>query len=320
MLLSGLLKEKINKIVESYSLRDLAKESEKLSEHYRHRDSSRFLDVLSSDRERLAYLIARLPATYAAGYQTLMEMQRRMPEEKIESFLDVGAGPGTLFLAALEAGLPLRQVTLIERDRGFIQLGQKLCPPVSEIPQEWVCQDLKNNFTFKPHDLVVASYVLNEMNGSDRNALLTRLWEVTQKVLIIIEPGTRAGFESLKAMREHLLLQGAHLVAPCPHSERCPSDWCHFSARIERTSLHRKIKDATLNYEDEKFCYLIFSKKKIESCQARVIRHPYKGSGFIKLQLCSKNGIEEKTLTKKNKQNYLSAKKIEWGDEFTIDL
>jgi ribosomal protein RSM22 (predicted rRNA methylase) len=150
---------------------------------------------------------------------------------------------------------------------------------------------------------------------------LEKLWGLANKLLILIEPGTKVAFESLMQIRQSLLSQGAHLMAPCPHSNHCPflgKDWCHFSARVERSSLHRKTKDATLNYEDEKFSYLIFSKNKFEPCQSRVLRRPFKGTGFVKLQLCSTNEIEMKTITKKDKINYSRSKKVECGDDFIL--
>jgi ribosomal protein RSM22 (predicted rRNA methylase) len=235
--------------------------------------------------------------------------------------LDVGAGPGTAFLAIAETTFPLKNVTFIERDAGFIALGKRLTSHLDHIEQDWICQDLRKEFNVEPHDLVIASYSLNELMLNDRLELLNKLWKLTKKILVIIEPGTKAAFESLKIMREHMRSQEAHLIAPCPHFNSCPlkeNDWCHFAARIERSSLHRKTKLATLNYEDEKFSYMVFSKNKIDPCHARVIRHPYKGSGFVKLQVCYKNGIEEKTITKKNKLHYLQSKKIQWGDEFLV--
>lgn len=314
------LKEKIQSLTDGLSLPELVKESEKLTLQYRNKAEGQSLNALVSDNQRLAYLAARFPATYAVGYQVLEEAKRRLGSAlSIYTFLDIGAGPGTLFMSAMEAGFPLSKATMIERDPGFIRLGKQISSMHSQVAQEWICQDVRKELAVQPHDLVVASYSLNELGEKDRLEILKSLWGLTKNILIIIEPGTKASFESLKAMRENLLLQGAHLIAPCPHSERCPlkeNDWCHFSSRIERSSLHRKAKLATLNYEDEKFSYLIFSKNKIPTCHSRVLRHPYKGSGFIKLQLCSKTGIEEKTITKKNKQLYSSSKKIEWGDEF----
>jgi ribosomal protein RSM22 (predicted rRNA methylase) len=311
---------KIESLINRFSLGEISSARKELTQRYRDKDYSNYFNSLESDPQRLAYLAARLPATYAVVYRVLIEMLKRCNLEPFHSLLDVGAGPGTVLLAALEAGFPLLRATMVERDRGFIKLGKELVG--DSIEQNWLSQDIAKESMLQPHDLIIASYSLGELCEQDRMKVLEKIWHLTNKILIIIEPGTKAAFESLKKMREHLLMNGGHLVAPCPHSEKCPmkeKDWCHFPARVERTSLHRKIKEATLNYEDEKFSYIIFSKNKVEPCQTRVVRHPFKGKGFIKLQLCSKHGIEEKTITKKNKSQFSYSRKIAWGDEFLLN-
>jgi ribosomal protein RSM22 (predicted rRNA methylase) len=291
------LKNKINSLIEGISLNELTKERKNLTLHYRERGPNSPLNSLSTDKQRLSYLLTRLPATFAAIHQVLLQLK-----EPVYSLLDLGAGPGTALLAALEAGLSITKATLIERDPGFAALGRSLL----SFEARWLCQDLKKDFTLEPHDLVIASYSLGELREKDRMDVLEKFWQCTEKFLVIIEPGTKAAFESLMQMRQALIEKGAHLIAPCPHSQKCPNDWCHFSARVERSSFHRKMKEGTLNYEDEKFCYVIFSKKQIEPCQARVLRAPQKESGYIKLQLCTKEGITEKRIPKM---------KIKWGDE-----
>jgi len=313
MLINDQLLSKIKLMLEGLSLKELALARQELTDLYRKRVKNNF--KLSAP-QRLAYLTARLPATYAVVYQVFVEMKKRCPDFLPSTLLDAGAGPGTVPLAAMGIGLPIRSATLVEKDPHFIVLGKRLVAP--DLEQKWLCQDMTQELNIDPHDLVVASYSLGELSEKDRNRIVIKLWQLTKKILIIIEPGTKVGFESLKKVREILLLNSGFLVAPCPHSEKCPmgeNDWCHFAARIERSSLHRKIKDATLNYEDEKFCYTIFSKNKVEPCQNRIVRHPFKGKGFIKLQLCSRNCFEEKTITKKNKPQFSLARKLNWGDE-----
>lgn len=313
------LTSKIEALLSGQSLKALSREREKLTWQYKGSGSGKEIATLGSDAQRLAYLAARLPATYAAISQVLVECQKRSKGAPIASLLDIGAGPGTALLAAAEL-LPLSAATMVERDKGFIALGEQLTGDLEGIEKHWICQGVTKNLNSQPHDLVIASYALGELKENDRLQLVEKLWGLSQKFLILIEPGSKAGFESLMTLRQSLLLQGAHLIAPCPHAQRCPlqqsSDWCHFAARLERTSLHRKTKDATLNYEDEKFSYLIFSRNLYEPCQSRVIRRPFKGEGFVKLQLCHRTGIEEKTVTKKNKTDYSHAKKLEWGNEF----
>ena len=97
-------------------------------------------------------------------------------------------------------------------------------------------------------------------------------------------------------------------------------DWCHFSQRVERTSQHRQLKGGTLGYEDEKFSYLIAAKPiagktDVASAAARIVRHPGKHSGHVKLSLCTPQGqIENRTVARSNKAAYKSARKAEWGD------
>jgi ribosomal protein RSM22 (predicted rRNA methylase) len=313
MQLSKELNSKIESLISGVSMRDIYDSRKELTEIYRAGGSKNFNLTL---RHRLAYLIARFPATYAVVCQVFAELKRRCGDLGPSTLLDIGAGPGTVLLAARQAALPITSATLIEKEPGFIQIGKELSD--GTIDHDWLCRDIVKESNFTSHDLVVASYSLGELTEKDRSHVLIKLWQLTKKILIIIEPGTQAGFESLIRMREILLLHSGHLVAPCPHAEKCPmqeNDWCHFSARIERSSLHRKIKEATLNYEDEKYCYVIFSKNKVEPCQSRVVRHPYKGAGFIKLQLCSSHHLEEKTITKKNKSQFSQARKLNWGDE-----
>jgi ribosomal protein RSM22 (predicted rRNA methylase) len=314
-----LLNSKIESMVNGHSLKALAKEREALTRLYRGNDLKKELKPLPTDSQRLSYLATRVPATYVAVYKVLMELIERAGGEKIHSLLDVGAGPGTALLAAAQACPELKIATLLERDPGFIDLGRCLTEDIEGIEKKWVCQDMTRGLPQITPDLAIASYCLNELKEQDRLRVVKELFKLTNKFLILLEPGTRVAFESLMQIRECLLAEGAHLIAPCPHSKSCPllgKDWCHFSARVERSSLHRKTKNATLNYEDEKFSYLIFSKISFEPCRARVLQRPFKGTGYIKLQLCSTHGIENKTVTKKDKTSYCYSRKIECGDDY----
>lgn len=314
-----MIKDKIESFLIGCSLNDLTKERENLTQIYRGSDFRGRIDSLGTDYQRLAYIATRLPATHGAVFQVLTELKRRCGDPAISSLLDIGAGPGTALLAAVQASLPLTSATLLERDPGFIKIGKELTKDFTEIEQNWICQDLIDPWSLSSPDLIIASYSLNELQEKDRLLLVEKLWDLTKNFLVIIEPGTKAAFESMKKIRQSLIFKGGHLIAPCPHSNQCPlteKDWCHFSVRVERSSFHRQMKGGTLNYEDEKFSYLIFSKTKFEPCRSRVLRHPFKGKGFVKFQFCSTLELEQKTITRKNKPEYLRAKKIEWGDSF----
>jgi ribosomal protein RSM22 (predicted rRNA methylase) len=311
------LRAEIERITENLPLSILAKESEILSSHYRSHQWS-----LATDNQRLAYLVCRLPATYAAVQYVLHELVKRGFNDSLETLLDVGAGPGTALWAAASLFPSLKIGILLEWDEGFIALGKRLAKALPRpIEIEYQKRDIRKEWDAAAHDLVIASYSLGELEEKERLAVLDTLWLKTKKTLVIIEPGTPRGFSHLLTMRKHLLEQGAHLAAPCPSSGACPvegKEWCHFYARLDRSSLHRKVKGGTLNYEDEKFSYLVFTKEPINPCEARVVRHPFKGSGFVKLKICHQSQIKEMTITRKEKEYFHYIKKIEWGDSASL--
>ena len=139
-------------------------------------------------------------------------------------------------------------------------------------------------------------------------------------MLLIIEPGTPESFKKMKKIREYLITCGGNVIAPCIHNKKCElpeNDWCQFTCRISRSKLHKVLKGGESPFEDEKFFYLAISKNKENSTRkefARVLRHPKIESGKITLKLCDNDGIKEKMITKKSKELFKRARKIESGD------
>ncbi|HEY5162745.1 MAG TPA: small ribosomal subunit Rsm22 family protein, partial [Terriglobales bacterium] len=81
-------------------------------------------------------------------------------------------------------------------------------------------------------------------------------------------------------------------------------------------SEHRRLKGGDLGYEDEKFSYLIASKIAGNQASARIVRHPLKHSGHVKLALCTPDDLQRPTITKSQQELYRAARKAEWGDEW----
>jgi ribosomal protein RSM22 (predicted rRNA methylase) len=151
---------------------------------------------------------------------------------------------------------------------------------------------------------------------ADAANLIAAAWEATRKVLCVIEPGTPAGFGRIRSLRNELLQRGGHMVAPCPHAAECPmtgDDWCHFAARVERSSIHRRVKGGTLGFEDEKYSYVVVSKAPVVPAPARIIRHPQHRAGYVELRLCTTDGLRDATVSRKHKSEFRPAKKSGWG-------
>ena len=165
--------------------------------------------------------------------------------------------------------------------------------------------------------MVVSSYCLNELAAEERKKALVRLWEHTDKLLVLIEPGTPEGASQLREARKTLIEAGGYVVAPCPSNGECTlptDDWCHFTARVARSKLHKQLKGGDAPYEDEKFCFLAVSKS--EYCgKARILRHPKIESGKITLRLCTEQGISDRIVTRKSPL-FKAARKSDSGDSF----
>ena len=298
----------------------LAKLADGITCRYRTNAPGEGRKFLTTADEVAAYAAFRLPSTYAAVKASLLQAKERLPQWAPQSQLDVGAGPGTALWAASSVWPMIKEFTAMERDDAMMALGRRLgeqspLPALQEA--QWLKADITGQWDTPAHSLVTASYVLGEL-AQQSGALVRRLWEKTQELLVIVEPGTQAGYANIMQARSLLLSLGASIIAPCPHGQPCPmaGDWCHFSQRVARSRLHRQLKGAELSYEDEKYSYLCAAKRIGSPINGRVIRHPQTRKGHVCLKLCTVSGLEEKTISRKDGELYKRAKDLSWGDGF----
>lgn len=183
---------------------------------------------------------------------------------------------------------------------------------------KWIQKDIVTSDITEKSDFVISSYMLNEIKEEKKELVIEKLWQAANKFLFIIEPGTPENYKSIMKYRDYLISNNASIIAPCPHQNKCElpeNDWCHFICRVERTKVHKNIKNADSPFEDEKYIYLLASKEKIEGTTNRVLRHPKILKGYVEIKLCTKDGIIEESITKSQKERYKSARKAVNGDE-----
>jgi ribosomal protein RSM22 (predicted rRNA methylase) len=275
-----------------------------MSDAYREGRTAR----LSAAERTAAYLVTRMPATYAAVCAALRDVRACLRETAIEDVLDVGAGTGAAALAARECWGQSTRVTMIERDGAFTEAARQWLPDARVL-----ADDLMRIESLPPHDLVMAAYSLGELGRS----MAEMLWKAARVALVVIEPGTPRGYGLCLGIRDELLKAGAHMVAPCPAATACPltpPDWCHFASRVERSSLHRRIKEGELGYEDEKFSYVALAREPVTLPQARIIRRPRHTPGLIELRTCTPAGLRTQQVRKRDRETYRAARHAGWGD------
>lgn len=306
--------------MEGVSTTQLAAATQTLSQRYRKevRDGRMHLsDALAAQ----AYVATRMPATYAAIHAGLAAAAERLPSFAPASLLDIGAGPGTVLWAAQSVWPDLQSATLVEASASIRAMGQKLAAASGLQDINWKEADIRRGISSaSPADLVTLAYVLDELEPADRSKLVDALWTATRGVLVIVEPGTTAGWRRILDARAQLIGAGAHIIAPCPHAHACPiaePDWCHFSARVARSRVHRLAKGGEVPWEDEKFAYLIASRTPAVASPARVLSPPLGAKGRVELKLCQPDGqATHRLVTRREGDTFKQARRADWGDLF----
>lgn len=269
-----------------------------------------------------AYAAYRMPATFEAVRSVLDALRDAAPDWAPATHTDVGGGTGAASWAVAGAWDGPR-TTVLDWAEPALALGRELAG-ASGLPglraAAWQRARIGTDLALEATDLVTVSYVLNELTPEARTALVDAAARAAQAV-VIVEAGTPDGYARVIEARDRLIAAGLTVAAPCPHSDACPiapgTDWCHFSARVSRSSLHRKVKGGSLPYEDEKFSYVVatrFTPVPVP-VQARVTRRPQIRKGQVLLELCTRDeALQRATVTKRHGALYRAARDTDWGD------
>jgi ribosomal protein RSM22 (predicted rRNA methylase) len=263
-----------------------------------------------------------MPATLAAIGRALAATADRAPGFAPASHLDVGAGTGASAWAATAVWPSLTRLDLVDREPAMVALGRRLAAGEAAplATAAWQTGVLGGG-DLPPADLVTAAYVLGEVPATGADALVARLWAATTGVLILVEPGSKAGFERIRAARSALIAAGGHVVAPCPGDEPCPlagPAWCHVLARLDRSPLQRSAKRAERSWEDEPFSYVAVARGRADGAADPaprvVLGRPRHRPGLVELRICVDGRIETRTLSRRDGPAYRIARDLAWGD------
>ena len=314
-------------LLEGVSRKDLAMRAARLSAAYRQGGTSA---VIGNEADALAYLVTRMPATYAAIRAALRRVTEVLPEFAPASFLDVGAGPGTAAWAARDMW-PSIAVTLVEPNPVFRAIAARLMPDAKIVAGGL-------DATLPSADLVMASYMLAELPEAVTAKTAKKLWDAAARMLILIEPGTPQGFARIRAARTALIAMGGHVAAPCTHDKDCPlggrsvgealsdsvrasdkktSDWCHFSERLARSRDHKLAKGADVPFEDERYSYIAVSRTPMDHAgRARIIKPVLDAKPGLTLPLCDAAGLRNAFAARRDKEAFRAVRRKNWGDLF----
>jgi ribosomal protein RSM22 (predicted rRNA methylase) len=304
--------------LEGVSRKELAQRAEAFSKAYRSGGTSR---GIADELDVLAYLVARLPATYAAVTAAFEAMREALPAFAPQSVLDVGAGPGAASWSATQFWPSLRSVTMLDHNPRFLEAARELSKNLNQssyLDVNIVAGDVSAALRLPKAVLVVASYVLAEFPENRAAQIARDLWTASSNMLLLVEPGTPTGFARIRAAREALIGEGAYVVAPCTHNKPCPMqapDWCHFSQRLPRSRDHMLAKDANVPFEDERYSYIAVSRAPLPpSNRARIVAPPEETKAGISFPLCDERGLHKAAVNRRDRAIFNLLRKAKWGD------
>ena len=280
--------------------------------------------ILATADDVLAYTAYRMPATYAVASAALRQLHLGVPDLQPRTLVDFGAGTGAASWAAADVWPALNNVTLLEQSAAAIRIGQRIVRSSTSVVlqsatwRQWRLSTIEADA--ETADVATAAYVLGELTEHQQATLITLLMTAAPTV-VVIEPGTPAGYARIIRVRTALIDGGFTIVAPCPHEFTCPmlerGDWCHFAERLDRSRLHRSVKAGDLSYEDEKYSYVIATREPVHRPAARILRHPQLRKGLVSLELCTSPGAAaEERISKSQGALYKAARNARWGDSW----
>ena len=310
------LTSRIQSLLDGVSRKELAARATEISKTYRAGGGS--AATVSDQTSVLAYLLSRMPATYAVGAAVFDAVRESAPGFAPKSLADIGAGPGTASWAALETWPDIAQVSMTDSNLSFLNVAKTLTFGSPSLGHTgFLAQNLTDSAPPRA-DLVTVCFVLAEIAPSQISNAVDRLWSAAREVLVLIEPGTPAGFARIRAARKLLIGAGAHVLAPCTHDNACPisgTDWCHFSQRLPRSRDHLKVKGASVPFEDERYSYVAVSRRPVARTNlARIIAPPEEIKPGITLPLCAERGLQRAFVSRRQRDLYALLRKAKWGD------
>ncbi|MFH8486043.1 small ribosomal subunit Rsm22 family protein [Streptomyces longisporoflavus] len=275
--------------------------------------------ILRDRADVAAYAAYRMPATFEAVRSALGALADAAPGWAPGSHVDVGGGTGAATWAVSATWDGERPVTVLDWAEPALALGRELAAANPWLKAtEWQRSRIGSALSIESTDLVTVSYVLKELTRDDRRSVVDAAASAARAV-VIVEPGTPDGYARVIEARDRLIAAGFRVAAPCPHSSACPivpgEDWCHFSARVSRSSLHRQVKGGSLPYEDEKFSYVAAVRFDADPVPERIVRKPQIRKGQVLLDLCAPDErLHRETVTKRHGPLYRAARDAQWGD------
>ncbi|XP_017778781.1 PREDICTED: methyltransferase-like protein 17, mitochondrial [Nicrophorus vespilloides] len=284
----------------------------------------------------LVYLIGRSAPEYSVLVKIFTEIQLRDKDFKPRSLFDFGSGVGTVTWAAnIFWKQNLFEYYNVDTSSFMNDLAQIILQggrgsKQSNLKGVYYRQFMPSNNT--TYDLVVSAYTLMELPSfQSRMEAVMNLWNKTERYLIIVELGTKAGFNIINEARDFVLQikderNRGHVFSPCPHDFACPkymsSNYaCNFEVNFINSSTSERMQ-----LMKEQYSYVVLKKgarDERDERWPRAVKETLVRSKHSICRLCTANGSLDEvifTASKHGKSTFHCARSTKWGDRLPVTL
>lgn len=278
---------------------------------------------LKDEGLRNAYVHYFLPANLYKIHLPLRELaihKKALFSKDRLRVLDIGSGPGTAILGAMEffsnmERPPFLEFTAVDMVAENLREAEAL---FKSCRKEGASLSTIKSVVEKidglikgPFDIIILSNLLNELAGNDLNKIEKRV-EILNRILerllsvegscIIIEPSLRDTSREMLEVREGLLRIGYHIYSPCLIETPCPAlnnpkDWCHEDVPWKFPDTVKEIDRLTgLRKDSLKFSYLVIRRDALSikdyygENSFRVVSEPLISKGKMEFYICGAGG------------------------------
>ncbi|XP_055989766.1 methyltransferase-like protein 17, mitochondrial isoform X2 [Sorex fumeus] len=283
----------------------------------------------------LVYMAARMDGGFAAIMRAFHEIQTRIPEFQPQTLMDFGSGTGSVTWAAHSTwGQSLREYVCVDSSAAMLDLAEKLLKGGSESGEPCVPGVFFRQFLpVSPKvqfDVVVSAFSLSELpSRAHRTEIVQTLWRKTNRFLILLENGTKAGHRLLMDARD-LVLKGKEkclldprpgfVFAPCPHELPCPQLTASKPLACSFAQAYHPIPFSwNKKPKEEKFSMVILARGSPEKAHRwpRITQPVLKRPRHVHCHLCCPDGQGQHaviTARKHGRDLYRCARVSSWGD------
>lgn len=263
------------------------------------------IDYMKSDALKIAYIVYFYPINVYKCLHIINFYRNFFANKKI--YFDYGAGPLTFFTACSLQQLEGERFFAYDKNMEILELGKSVIKDFSTK----IYDVLKFSMPKVKVNVVFLGNILSELNMDDAQRLFIQLIkdiDTENNLIILIEPGTKKGFNNIQQVKKLLNKYGFYFLNACP-TDNCPmdtKDWCHENLIFPRSQLIEYIEQKTgLNNRFINFTYALFSTKNqqifdFNNYTFKVVSNLLDRKGEYAIYLCSKIGLKQFSILKKH--------------------